>query len=46
MNNYLCTLCGYIYRPDENNNIEFIDLDDSWVCPLCSASKEEFEPVV
>ena len=39
MNNYLCTLCGYIYKPEENNNIVFDDLSDDWVCPICSATK-------
>ena len=45
MNNYLCTLCGYIYKPEENNNIVFDDLSDDWVCPICSSTKEEFEKI-
>lgn len=43
MANYLCTLCGYIYKPEENDNVDFIDLEEDWVCPLCQASKDVFE---
>ena len=50
MKNYVCVLCGYVYRPaegDEENGIErgtdFEDLPEDWTCPLCGASKEDFE---
>lgn len=46
---HLCELCGYEYDPrkgDVENNIEenteFEDLPEEWVCPLCGASKEDF----
>ncbi len=49
---YVCELCGYEYDPkrgDEDNGIEpdteFDDLPHEWVCPLCAASKEDFEEV-
>lgn len=49
---YICELCGYEYNPevgDEENGIEpntdFEDLAEDWVCPLCGASKEDFEVV-
>lgn len=49
---YICQLCGYEYNPkngDPDNGIEpstdFEDLDEDWVCPLCGASKEDFECV-
>ncbi len=49
---YVCTLCGYEYDPsvgDPDNGIaegvEFEELPEDWVCPLCAASKEEFEAV-
>ena len=45
MNDYLCSICGYIYKPEENNNIEFKDLKDDWLCPVCSADKTEFEKI-
>ena len=50
MKNYVCTLCGYAYRPargDEENGIEtgteFDEIPEDWTCPLCGASKEDFE---
>lgn len=43
MKEYLCKICGYIYNPNENNNIPFDELPQDWVCPLCFASKENFE---
>lgn len=52
MKNYVCALCGYVYRPalgDEENGIDqgtdFEDLPSDWVCPLCGAEKEDFEKV-
>ena len=49
---YICANCGYIYDPangDEMNNIApgtaFDALPDDWVCPLCYASKEVFDPL-
>lgn len=49
---YRCTVCGYVYDPkkgDPDSGIEpgvsFEDLPEDWVCPVCGASKEKFEPV-
>lgn len=42
MKDYLCMVCGYIYHPDEHDNVPFEDLPVSWVCPLCQAGKDEF----
>jgi len=51
MESYLCTVCGYIYNPaegDPDNGIAagtaFADLPEDWVCPICGAGKEDFEP--
>ncbi len=46
MKEYLCIVCGYIYKPSENNNIAFEDLDENWVCPLCNAPKSEFKEIL
>ena len=50
MSKWRCTLCGYIYDPDEGDpdndvaaGIPFEDLPEDWVCPDCGASKEDFE---
>jgi len=42
---YKCTVCGYIYDPAENNNVEFSDLPDDWVCPVCGVGKDKFEKI-
>jgi rubredoxin len=51
MKKYVCKLCGYIYDPavgDPDNNVPpgtgFDKLPEGWVCPVCGAGKEEFEP--
>lgn len=51
MGKYICTICGYIYDPavgDPENDIAagtaFEDLPGDWVCPVCGAEKDQFEP--
>ena len=46
---HICELCGYEYNPtagDPENGIEentdFEDLPNDWVCPLCGAGKDDF----
>ena len=50
MKKFVCALCGYEYdvkNGDPDNGIaegtEFEDLPDDFECPLCGASKEDFE---
>jgi len=50
MKKWVCTLCGYVYDPeigDPDNGIKpgtkFEDLLADWVCPVCGASKDDFE---
>lgn len=50
MDKYVCTICGYVYDPeqgDSDNEIpagtSFEDLPDDWECPVCGAGKEDFE---
>ncbi len=52
MRRYRCIICGYIYDPAEGDpdsdipaGTNFEDLPDSWVCPVCGAPKEDFEPI-
>ena len=47
---WVCTVCGYIYDPakgDPDSTIAagtpFESLPADWVCPVCGASKEDFE---
>jgi len=51
MQKYVCKVCGYIYDPaagDPDNGgtpgTAFEDIPDSWVCPICGAAKDQFEP--
>ncbi len=50
---YGCVFCGYVYRSekgDPENGVEagtdFEDLPEEWLCPLCGATKEDFEPMM
>ena len=50
MAKYQCTVCGYVYDPelgDPDGGIKpgtpFEKLPDNWVCPVCGASKDQFE---
>ncbi len=52
MAKYKCTVCGYVYDPENGDpdggikpGTPFEDLPDDWVCPVCGAAKSEFEKV-
>jgi len=52
MAKYKCTVCGYIYDPqlgDPDGGIKpgtpSEQIPDDWVCPVCGATKSEFEKV-
>ena len=52
MENYECTVCGYIYDPrdgDPDNDIDyntpFEELPEEWVCPVCGVPKDSSEEV-
>lgn len=52
MGKYECSVCGYIYNPEEGDDSAGIDagtpfeeLPDDWVCPICGAGKDEFEEI-
>ena len=47
-----CTVCGYIYDMDEGDpdngvppGTPFELVPVQWVCPVCGASKDKFEPL-
>ena len=39
---YVCSVCGYVYDPAENDGVAFEDLPEDWVCPLCGVGKDMF----
>lgn len=50
MEKWVCTICGYVYDPakgDPDNGIDpgtsWEDVPSDWVCPVCGASKDDFE---
>ena len=52
MNNYKCTVCGYIYRQDRGDwthdipkNTPSERLPDDWKCPTCNQVKMVFEEI-
>jgi rubredoxin len=49
---YICANCGYVYDPEKGDPMNdippgtaFDDLPDNWVCPLCYADKDSFDPL-
>ena len=51
MKKYICRSCGEIYDPefgDPDSGIkpgtDFRDIPEDWVCPVCGATKADFEP--
>ena len=52
MKKFVCELCGYAYdvkAGDPQNGVEpeteFQEIPSDWVCPLCGASKDDFDEV-
>ena len=52
MAKYECQVCGWVYDEDVGDpesgisaGTKFEDLPDDWVCPMCSAGKEDFERI-
>ena len=50
MDKHVCTICGYVYDPeqgDPDNGVapgtKWDDVPDDWECPVCGASKDDFE---
>jgi len=49
---YKCRVCGYVYDPSKGDpeggiapDTSFEELPDDWVCPLCGATKQAFDPL-
>ncbi|MBQ9307854.1 MAG: MBL fold metallo-hydrolase [Clostridia bacterium] len=39
---YVCSICGYVYDPEEHDGVAFEDLPEDWRCPRCKQPKEKF----
>lgn len=49
MDKYTCTICDYVYNPEEGDpdggikpGTPFDEIPDTWVCPVCGATKDSF----
>ncbi len=49
---YVCVNCGYIYDPRDGDPLSrvpsgtlFEALPEDWVCPMCYAGKDKFDPL-
>ncbi len=49
---YRCTVCGYIYDPEDGDphtgispGTAFEDIPDDWTCPICGVAKADFIPM-
>jgi flavin reductase (DIM6/NTAB) family NADH-FMN oxidoreductase RutF/rubredoxin len=50
MEQYVCTICGYVYDPAKGEpdakippGTAFKDLPESYICPICGAGKDKFQ---
>lgn len=50
MDKWECTVCGYVYDPEEGDPDNSVppgtpwdEVPDDWVCPICGAGKLDFE---
>ncbi len=41
---YVCNVCGWVYDLAEQGGVEFADLPEDWVCPMCGVPKSDFSP--
>lgn len=49
---YICTICGYVYRPEDGDlaigippGTPFSELPEEYRCPICNAGKDYFKPL-
>ena len=50
MKKYRCTICGYVYDPEDGDpdggispGTPFDEISARWDCPVCGAPKDDFE---
>jgi rubredoxin len=51
MKKYVCEVCGWVYDPEQGDaeagidpGVDFKDLPEDYVCPVCGAGKDQFAP--
>lgn len=49
---YICNACGWSYDPEQGDpdggiatGTPWEEIPDDWICPVCGAGKDDFEPV-
>ena len=49
MKRYRCSVCGYVYDPEEGDpdggvdpGTAVDDISDEWACPVCGVGKSDF----
>jgi rubredoxin len=49
---YICSQCGYVYDPEQGDRMGGVEADTAfeelpagWVCPMCYAPPEAFDPL-
>lgn len=52
MDLYKCVICGYVYDSTQGDpaggiepGVNFEDVPEGWLCPVCAAGKKEFEKI-
>ncbi|MFH1032593.1 MAG: rubredoxin [Chloroflexota bacterium] len=52
MAKYECSVCGWVYDPEKGDpdgkikpGMPFEQLPDSWTCPICGATKDQFKKI-
>ena len=52
MQKYQCTICGFVYDPEEGDpdsgiapGTPFEDISEEWSCPVCGVTKADFEAI-
>jgi rubredoxin len=52
MEKWKCTVCGYVYDPEYGDpdggvaaGTAFENIPDGWTCPVCGATKDQFEKI-
>ena len=49
---FVCVNCGYVYDEERGDKTQGVDpgtpfdsLPETWVCPVCYADKDRFDPM-